>query len=386
MSFIDANGKRKYISGTGTTPSAALKRRQDKMLALGGEGSAANVRSRSMRLSEYLPIFLDKQDYEKASAVKTEANIRRHVIAYHDWNISQITPELLEHHFFKTLPQAGVGPSAIQHTRSSLSALLTRATKDSTFKDFNINPLKLVVQPKEGKVSKVKADYDKFLERDTEIAERIVNWLGNPENPLHEHYPMFCLMLLGLRVGEIRGLSFNNVSHFSEPSRARLIVQQQLQWEKGSGWYIERRTKNNISRYIPLDPVFRNAILLQQKKADDGFIATEQRWQDEKLMFLRQTRDGVTPMTNNIFNRIYYEVYGAFFKKPWKGITGYKLYCHPHTWRHIACCRMFHQGVPIEVCAAYLGDGVDVVRGTYLHLERSAMSAASKALASGIDN
>lgn len=349
------DGKRKKVRGSGNTPFEARKKQAENLrnyhLGLRKQNAPRH------KISEVFEQWLNETPLSKLkeeSRVKYRNNIQRHVIdVLGDKTIEELTPEMLIKHFEIDLVRRGVGDSAILHTKTNLRTLLNYAVdKDIITK----NPSRNLDFAKR---SKVEDDDTKYIQRNTSIFFRFLDWLEETD---HEIYPHALLIGSGLRISELLGLEWDCFSALNHSQNARITIQQQLNRPIGKEpLEIIKRTKNKASRRrLPLSTRQRKALL---KRKAEGRQAVDPRFAN--AVFLKP--DGKM-MTQQGFNKVWKTALKNYHIA--KGTTNPELqhYFRPHYCRHIFASVMLGSGVDVKTVSDMLGhSSVDMSLSVYTH-------------------
>ncbi|WP_141014220.1 tyrosine-type recombinase/integrase [Nocardioides sambongensis] len=373
---LDADGKAKrwYVRGFGATPQQAIRRRQANLLKR-AQGGAVETRSRSPKLSAYLDTWLDDYPPEKLSPEtrrKYRRDLEHHVLPYCDKQIADLSESDLKRLFYLTLPPLA-SPAARWNAYKTLRTMLNHAVKHGVIRS---SPLVHVSIP--NRTTAVREGDKKWINRRVSITKRMLDWLEDPANPHHEHFPRTLMMFLGLRRSEILGLEWNCITNLHRKGKAHIIVKQQLKrHEDGSGWYIYPATKNRKDRIVPLPERWRLALVAQKEKQR---AATEE-WAKDLVFLTPHGRRTDYNTHANAWTRVLTAYVNK--KQPDEPINP-DFYWRPHASRHITASLLFDQGVALEVVQDILGHSDTAITLYYTHLTRAKKQAAVQALEAGL--
>lgn len=361
---LDRYGKAKrvFVRGFGPTPQIALQRRQERLLKRYADGITS--KERTPRLSTYLDTWLDSYPSDKLSEEskrKYRRDIEIHVLPFVNRQLSEITSEELKALFYERMP-GYASNSARWNVYKSLRTLLNHAVRAGVIKH---SPLAIVPVPKPD--TTVRIDDERLIGERIEASKSMLKSLSQPDHPLHDHYTRILLMFLGLRRSEILGLEWKCVVNLELKGKAYLVIRQQLKrHEDGSGWYIDRRTKNRKERQVPLPETWRLALLAEKAKCREA----NEQWASD-LVF-------ITPTGRHTD----YNTHAA----AWKMVMGGEnesSYFRGHAARHVTASLMFDRGEPLEVVQAILGHSDRAMSLYYTHLTSRAKQAAVTNLEAG---
>jgi integrase len=227
VTWTDAEGqphtKKKRITGTGDTPTQARTRLNDnlrKFYALGAEQQRANRRAPDTLGRYYEDTFLRSRrvrEWKPDTRRGFRQRIEQHVLpVLGDKQVTLITRDEIRELFNNTLPEKNLAEASQVNTWRNLNTLLSDAVYDGK---LSVNPMNQV-RPSERPRRRVAELLDLPKGIVTDVQARVA---GTEEEPLR-----MMSMMLGLRIGELLGLTWDCV-HLTEGSRVgRLHVKQQL--------------------------------------------------------------------------------------------------------------------------------------------------------------
>lgn len=377
-SLTDANGKRVFIRGFGTTQVEAIKRRginMQRKLARDGE---VVRKQRSPRLSDYLTTWLDDYPPDKLSDEvrrKYRRDIEHHVLPHLDPMIADLSADDLKHLFYRTLPSTATN-AARWNAYKTLRNMLNHAVKHGV---IALSPLALVEAPRLD--TKVREGDDKWINRRVSMTKGLLKWLADPSNEYHDHYPRILMMFLGLRRGELLGLEWSCFNNLDRKGKATFVVKQQLQRRNGGVWFIKPQTKSGKSRTIPLPELWRQALLVERAKGrkvtdfkqswarDLVFVTADSRWVDY-----------------NTHSDAWMQILNAYVnhRRTVKSPIDDTYYFRPHAARHVAASMLFDEGIPLEVAQEILGHSDKIMTLYYTHMTRAKKQEALESLGTAL--
>ena len=200
------------------------------------------------------------------------------------------------------------------------------------------------------------------------------------------YYPMVSLALLtGLRVGELAGLTWNDV----DQKKKVLHIRHQLQYlkiDKETRFYVSPLKTEAGLRDIPITPDIQNCLtgqkmmMLQTGRRSDVEV-------DGHTNFLFITKNGTTyaPNAVNSFLKSIVDKYNLEEeKKAARERREAELLPHisAHILRHTACTRMAEQGMDPKVLQYIMGHSdISVTMNVYNHVDKSRVENEMKKIA-----
>ena len=340
-------GKRKWVTGTGSTPTEANKKlsknleRHYQRLSI-PQPASATIRHGGQTLQSYLEEWHQELDPNRVSPQlqrKYGQYMRNHVtphvggIPIKDLNYTQ-----LKTLFDQTLP-AKTKPNSEQqllgtNARLNIYKVLNQALKVAVKKGtLDRNPLELVTPPR-------------YRQPEENIPQlmHVARWLFEKlEEETPEAYDHFLLGIMGLRRGERLGLSFSDLSLSGQTPK--MTIRQQLSWITGEGLVIKPSTKTGKSRTVFLtDPWLSSLKRLKDRRKEQTRLSTfipSKGFED--LIFLK---DDGRPWSLNEDNTYWMRIQEEL---------GMKDTIRGHALRHIAATSMADNGVEVEVAMEILG-------------------------------
>ena len=339
--------KRKWVTGTGSTPTEANKKlsknleRYYQKLSIPQPASAA-IRHGGQSLQNYLEEWIRELDPNRVSSQlqrKYAQYMRNHVIPHcGSIPIKDLSYQHLKNLFDVTLPAKTKLGSSDQllgtNARLNIYKVLNNALKVAVKKGtIDRNPLELVTPPRY-----------KQPEENIPQLMHVAKWLFDKlEEENLEAYDHFLLGIMGLRRGERLGLSFSDLTLTGQTPK--MTIKQQLSWITGEGLVIKPTTKTGKPRTVFLsEPWLSSLKRLKDKRREQKKLETfRPKPEFEDLVFLK---DDGRPWSLNEDNDYWNTLQDQL--KITTRIRG-------HALRHIAATSMADSGVEVEVAMALLG-------------------------------
>ena len=347
-----AEGKRKWVTGTGRSPEEAERRLQKALerrghrQAMQNMGLIENKPKGGLRLEDYLLNWhaeISENDVGPSMRLKYFQHLNNHIIPH----IGQIPLAQLGHRelrelFEKTLPakkrvRAGVvtdepllGSSGLLNVYKTLNRALNIAVAEGLIQR---NPMALIKAPRFQRPEENIANY-------MHIVRGMFAKMKREGNPLHDY---FYLALLGLRRGERLGLAWSNVKLSGD--NPHIIIKQQLQRVSGIGIHIKPSTKSGTERRITLDGEFLQVMLrlkeLRKLQVKESKFKPSPEYSD--LVFLTNTGKPIDPNTDN---------------DKWREVLQVNrspVHIRQHALRHVTATSLADLNVPESVAKSILG-------------------------------
>jgi integrase len=386
-SVFDADGKRTYVSGFGSSESAAMMR-LGANLERRKRPSVAPVVPRNRvpkRTVASLIAHWQAENSEKLAPehlLRTRRNIENHLGHLLDVALVDIPEVRVKDEFARLKLATATTPTAYRNVHKSFTLLLNYAVKQGWLK---FNPMRnLETVSVIAKVAKADEDY---IEYRAEIYRGMLKWLKESGS---DDYCWVLFMSLGLRRGELCGLELDSIN----PANNVIKIDRQYRIASGSqkaGIY--PGTKNKRGRSFKLPEFYLGSYLMwwMDKRAD---IEPVELWAKNQL-FPNQWKDGSWHGRNA--NRLWddftnlLEEYGKTIVKNGRvdfdelgieSIDWEALRFRPHYMRHISASFLAHQDVPLVVAQSILGHLDPAMTEHYTHIMKSdQQSALDKATA-----
>jgi integrase len=349
--------KRKWVTGTGSTPTEANKKlsknleRYYQKLSI-PQPASARIRHGGQSLQNYLEEWIRELDPNRVSSQlqrKYAQYMRNHVTPHlGSIPLKDLSYQQLKNLFDQTLPaktkpgssEPLLGSNARLNIYKALNQALKVAVKQGV---IDRNPLELVTPPR----------YQQPRENIPHMMH-IVRWLFTTlEDKNLEAYDHFLLAIMGLRRGERLGLSFSDLTLTGQTPK--MVIRQQLSWITGEGLVIKPTTKTGKPRTVFLtDPWLQSLKRMRDRRKEQKKLLTfTPEPQFEDLVFLK---DNGKPWSLNEDNEYWNSLQEELEMK--EKIRG-------HALRHIAATSMADNGVEVEVAMEILGHSSEAMQFYY---------------------
>lgn len=384
----EATGKRYYIRGFGHSKIAAIQAHERAVKKREAKTSqsfetVAAIQAEANRVptfNEYVETWLKFKEPEIGAQTyrKYRKDLENHILP-HIGNkaLNECGREDFHDLFYTELKN--IGTSARFHAFKTFSFVMNSAFNEAKIER---NYLKMIKTPKH--ITVVKQEDERWISYRVGISRSMQRWLEKPDTPYHEHYARIMFMFLGLRRGEILGMSWNNIANLSKKGKATLTVAQTLQRHEKhtgqSGFYIQEYTKNKKTRIIHLPEPWRKALLMEKAK---NRVAVDSQFKD--LVFLNEEGNFYTwKKHNDLWTEIltYYVNLGRKQDEQFDKLPAEK-YFRPHAARHVAASVLFDEGVSVQQAARILGHSSTKMTEYYTHFMEKKMAEGSHSFASG---
>ena len=339
--------KRKWVTGTGATPTEANKKLSKNLekyyLKLSiPQPASAIIRHGGQTLQNYLEEWLRELDPNRVSPQlhrKYGQYMRNHVIPHlGSTPIKDLTYQHLKNLFDVTLPaktkQNGSEPLLGTNARLNIYKVLNNGLKVAVKRGtIDRNPLELVTPPRY-----------KQPEENIPQMMHLAKWLFDElEDNNLDAYDHFLLGVMGLRRGERLGLSFSDLT-LTGPT-PKMTIKQQLSWITGEGLVIKPTTKTGKPRTVFLSEPWLSCLkrMKDRRREQTKLTTFAPKPEFKDLVFLK---DNGKPWSLNQDN-VYWNTLQEQLNMKHK-IRG-------HALRHIAATSMADNGVEVEVAMEILG-------------------------------
>ncbi len=349
--------KRKWVTGTGSTPTEANKKlsknleRHYQKLSI-PQPASAGIRHGGQTLQSYLEEWHQELDPNRVSPQlqrKYGQYMKNHVIPHlGSIPIKDLTYQQLKNLFDHTLPgktklgstEALLGTNARLNIYKVLNQAMRVAVKKGT---LDRNPLELVTAPR----------YQAPSENIPQMMH-VIKWLFETlEERNLEVYDHFLLAIMGLRRGERLGLSFSDLTLTGQTPK--MVIRQQLSWITGEGLVIKPTTKTGKPRTVFLTDPWLESLkrMKERRKQQKKLLTFTPPLEFEDLVFLK---DNGKPWSLNEDNEYWNTIQDQLKMK--EKIRG-------HALRHIAATSMADNGVEVEVAMEILGHSSQAMQFYY---------------------
>ena len=371
-SYIDADGRRRFIRGYGVTEREAIKRRQQNIARRLANPTLVSPPLRSL-FDDWIESY-GPNDLMPSTLAEYRRNIEQHVLPHlATVQLVNLTTERLSRFFSHDLAETGSG--ARVNVYKTMTHMMTWAVKNNR---IDLNPLRAVDKPKH--VSTVHEADDKYIEKRTRIAIYLLDWLEQPDCVYHADYNRILFSFLGLRRAELLGMTWDTITNLPKRGQANLRVKQQLHRSIEAGWHIVPRTKSGKTRKIPLPEKWRLALLNERVRQSN--VKSPESWQQNLVW---RKRDG-RHFTYNDYAERWRSILTAYYNRhnneP-KSLPESE-YWRPHANRHLTASIMFRAGESLEYVQDILGHSDEIMTLWYTHFgddaKRDVMNTYEQAL------
>lgn len=360
---------RKRVTGSGRTKAEALARLNENWEAF-GKGEAKRGKTRLSGKATVRTLFAEWDRNNKAGAVsstmawKYQRYFENHILPHiGDRRLDSLTETDLLTLFNHTLPAKRdahgnqlLGGPARRNIYMALSGCLKFAVRQHY---LAVNPLDAVKAPRK---EAPKDDIDSVLAD----GRKVLDFVQTGDNPDEARW---LLAFLGLRRGERLGLSWRNVRGL-DGDDPKLVIDQQLAWDKGPGLHIKPATKNKKSRTIPLSEPWVSALKRHRQRWEE--MTSQPDWTPKKreyadLLFLTPSGNVITL---NDDNDDWKALLTSLDIEPWRA----------HLTRHITAVLLAERpDIPISVVMAILGHSSEAMSVYYSHVDQVRVRAPMEA-------
>lgn len=373
VTYTDERGKRRFIRGIAATERDAKRRLSANLAKRLANPTRVSPSFRSL-FDDWIAHF-GPNDVMPTTLREYRRNVEQHVLPHlASVQIVNLDTERLQRLFSKDLAETGSG--ARTNVYKTLTHLLTWAVKNGR---IPANPLRAVKRPEH--VSSVHSDDDKLIDKRTNVAIQLLDWLEKPDCPYHADFNRVLFSFLGLRRGELLGMTWDTITNITKKGDANLRVKQQLHRSIESGWHIVPRTKNGKERKIPLPEKWRLALLEERARQRD--VNSPESWQSNLVW---RKPDG-RHFTYADYNNRWHEILKAWWNRNHlddpRPLTP-DQYWRAHANRHLAASIMFRAGESIEYVQDILGHSDEIMTLWYTHFadeaKRDVMNSYEQAI------
>ncbi len=359
-SYLDTEtGKRRFVRGYGATATAAIQRRQQRWMEIAQSGMQ-RTRTSGPTIREFVDTWLDESTVRESTRFKYRRDMEMHVIPHiGSVKLTNLTVADLKNLFLHQL--SDVGTSAQTNVYTNLNTMLNYALKNELLER---NPLVNVPRPKH--VTQVAKGDDYWHDRRLKIANRLLEAISDPAHPEHHFYPMMLVFMLGLRRGEVLGLTWERIHHLTDNRQCYIAVDQQLKLKPGGGW--ELAPTKTARRKVPAGDTTRK-VLLEMKRATEEERQQRKEVAARALVFVTKTGRAVS---YNTLYRWWNAALDSYLSPEHRNNEGYRF--RIHYLRHIAASNLANQGVPQTMIDTVIGHSDASTSARYRHMNEEALS------------
>lgn len=374
-SYRDDAGIRRRVTGTGGTRTEALKRLEERWAKRqGGEVPSKQAeREKKTLYRDWFETWLDELPRTQVSEkVKWnyERNGRNYLLPYlGDTYVEDIDGEQVKKLVTRTIPEL---------TKPDGKPLLSSATQVNIYRVLQMS-LTSAVRTKRIDISRSPLDelktsdkpkkktQKRSLTRQANQAKGLIKYLAR-EN--HEWEARFRLAFLGLRQSERLGLRLQDVKYLNDKRRAKLNVEQALDYQSKRGLYTFKspKTENSV-RSIPLTSdvvdILRAWLKVREnyKKNPEWIEPADPRIAE--LLFINPDGSLITQKQDNSdWHTLLKKYLGKRYETDW---------WNGHLNRHLTVTLLQEQGVPISIVQGIVGHGSETMVAYYTSPTSDAM-------------
>lgn len=367
--------RRKRVTGTAHTRSAAVARLEEK---LQGRGSAAPARAETVKPAtagealtyrEWFGVWVSELPTWRVSET-VKAKYRRmgelHLLPrLGDTPVAELDSEDIERLIWRELMSDPTLSEATVRNIYRVCQMSLQAAVETRRVPLSANPARSIRAPRR---SVPVAN----IEEEIRLARGLVKWLRETKEPSEARY---LFQFLGLRRSERLGLAWSEIHNLEDDEKATLRVARQLS-RRTDGVYVLTPPKTEAGvREIPLVEPFLT--VLREWKAtqtanrsrveaaggvwggEDGRFA-DLVFLDENGRLITQNRDNLG--WHALLNRY----------------TGGSAYYRGHLNRHVTASLLAEAGVSVAVARTILGHASDAMTYYYTHVSNRAKRPAMK--------
>lgn len=226
-----------------------------------------------------------------------------------------------------------------------------------------------------------------YMDDYTRIIRGLLIWLENDTNQYHEWYAIVKMMNLGMRIGEVLGLTEESINHANQT----LVINKQLTKEGKLTAGTKGRNGSFRKRIIPLPNTYYKALTNQIKANKKQGLTCTITYQPDGMHDATEHPIFINKNTNHTirydaFRRKWIEIQQAYHKE----IEGDELtetnYIKPHTNRHITATILAEEQVPITMAQAILGHMDSDMTEYYTHITASMMKPIGEQYENAMNN
>lgn len=236
-------------------------------------------------------------------------------------------------------------------------------------------------------VNKTRIMDNTYMDDYTRIIRGLLIWLENDTNQYHEWYGIVKMMNLGMRIGEVLGLTEESINRANQT----LVINKQLTEQGRLIAGTKGRNNSFRKRIIPLPNTYYEALTNQIIANKKQGLTCEMTYQPDGMHDAIEHPIFINKNTNrairyDTFRRKWIEIQQAYHKE----IEGDELteinYIKPHTNRHITATILAEEQVPITMAQAILGHMDSDMTEYYTHITASMMKPIGEKYENAMNN
>lgn len=236
-------------------------------------------------------------------------------------------------------------------------------------------------------VNKTRIMDNTYMDDYTRIIRGLLIWLENDTNQYHEWYGIVKMMNLGMRIGEVLGLTEESINRANQT----LVINKQLTEQGRLIAGTKGRNNSFRKRIIPLPNTYYKALTNQIIANKKQGLTCEMTYQPDGMHDTIEHPIFINKNTNrairyDTFRRKWIEIQQAYHKE----IEGDELteinYIKPHTNRHITATILAEEQVPITIAQAILGHMDSDMTEYYTHITASMMKPIGERYENAMNN
>lgn len=236
-------------------------------------------------------------------------------------------------------------------------------------------------------VNKTRIMDNTYMDDYTRIIRGLLIWLENDTNQYHEWYGIVKMMNLGMRIGEVLGLTEESINRANQT----LVINKQLTEQGRLIAGTKGRNNSFRKRIIPLPNTYYKALTNQIIANKKQGLTCEMTYQPDGMHDAIEHPIFINKNTNrairyDTFRRKWIEIQQAYHKE----IEGDELteinYIKPHTNRHITATILAEEQVPITMAQAILGHMDSDMTEYYTHITASMMKPIGEKYENAMNN
>lgn len=371
----DEDGGTYRITGwSRNSPQEALRRRQRNLERALSKGKHSAV-VRGVRFEDCYDEWLDRPPPRSPNSIRAIESSFKWVWPYFKgrW-LNTITEDELKDWLWKKLPADDCPPSSRTNAYTNLKAYLNYCVKKG---HISLNPMAAIREDTVRQEPAVNKLDMKFIGKRTNIVKYMLDEIGqDPDHKHREWLPVLVFLALGLRRGELLGLTWDQITNLNDPKRCLITIDRQLYRETGKGYYLRPETKGKKDRHIPCPAIWREMLLEQKAKN----LNAKAEGISKDLVFLGS--DGQFIKYDKYY-AAWRQVLTDYIKK--EGTEedkqlGVDDYFRPHFMRKISVSLAHRIGIPERIVMEIVGHNSEEVHHIYTILSREEKTEAVESL------